>query len=229
MNKNFLIFGGGSKFGLKLAQELDLGGNVFVVSSTQGESPGRFYIDWLSCDFMSVEKILKSIPKIDIVIFNQNYCHVPETIDFSMPKPLQWKQGRHWAQAHFVNSLLPCQVLNSLIVDGKFDSTSMAVWMLSGAITNDQNTMLGYRAQKMLNAQIVRSASRNNPGQYVGFDPGTLSAENQLVKARLLAEFLQGPKPSSLYYEFNPDLTAVIAHEKIGYVRPSTNQNTFDQ
>lgn len=216
MNKNFLIFGGGSKFGLHLTNRLETAGcRVYVVSSSLPESQHRFHMDWLTCDFMSVEKILKQISQVDVVIFNQNYHHVPEIINLSMAKPLQWQQGRHWTQAHFVNNVLPCQVLNSLCVDGKFTDRSLAVWMLSGVVIEDHKNMLGYRAQKMLNAQIIKSVRENSAGNFIGFDPGTITTVNQIQKAQALVDFLLFKSPSESCYQFTTDLTGVVPHSML--------------
>lgn len=218
MNKNCLIFGAGSKFGADLSNNLaKQNNNVYRVTSTPKGQSGEIEIDWQTCDFVFVEKILRGLPVIDLVVFNQNFCQTPEIIDLSINKPKSWKQGQAWVQSHFVNCVLPCQVLTSLIIDGKFTNASIALWMLSGIIYNDQDTkLLGYLNQKRLNKDIIKSASQNNSiGKFIGLDPGSLTAQNRDEKSKVLATFLTNGVPNSLFYRFNHDATLVETHDRL--------------
>lgn len=212
MSKTCLIFGGGSKFGADLCNSLsNKGYNVYKVTSTPMGRANEIQIDWQTCNFMFVEKMLKCLPAMDLVVFNQNFYQTPEIIDLTLTKPNSWKQGQAWIQSHFVNCVLPCQVLTSLISDGKFTNASVALWMLSGIILDDQNTkLLGYFNQKRLNKDIIKSVSQNNHiGKFIGILPGSFTELNQSLKAEVLANFLAQDIPESLYYRFNQDCTMI--------------------
>lgn len=218
MNKTCLIFGGGSKFGAELVENLRNNDcRVYVVSSSENNSDDDFKIDWTTCDFMDVERLLKKIPKLDAVFFNQNFREIPETMDFNIPRPMMWKLGKNWMQAHFVNSIMPCQVLNTLIADKKFTNNSLAIWMLSGAVyKNISKSLIGYQSQKILNKEIVKSADVLNPGKYIGFDPGKISTENSQKKSKLLADFiLKNATGDESFYQFDDEVNNIIPHKYI--------------
>lgn len=217
MNKNCLIFGGGSKFGLSLSKKLsEVGYDLYNVTSNPSDSSKDIVVDWHKCDFIFVERLLSNLPVIDLVIFNQNFCQIPEMIDLTVGKLRFWKQNQNWIQSHFINSILPCQVLSTLSLDGKFTDSSLAVWMLSKVILDDHDDKhLGYRAQKRLNKDIIKNISKNNPGRFMGFDPGVVDPINRDLKAQTLVEYLITDMQKGLFYQFNKDYTAVIEHGDI--------------
>ena len=218
MNKNCLIFGGGSKFGLDLSHQLvDQSYTVYSVSSTPTSRLQTLLIDWKKCDLNSVDKLLECVPTVDLLIFNQNFSETTNNIDFTESRTKTWIEIQKWKQAHYVNSLLPYQVLNNLVISSKFNNTSTAVWILSMAINKTTiDSSLGYKAQKYLNKEMVRHASNDkNPGHYIGFDPGRLTSENRVQKATTLTNFLKNNDFESLYYKFDDKFQNVIVHNSL--------------
>lgn len=218
MNKKCLLFGGGSKFGSVLSQQLaEQGYTVYSISSTANTDPHTLLIDWKNCNLKSVDQLLDHVPAIDLLIFNQNFSDTTNGINLTESKTKVWMEIHKWQQAHYVNSLLPYQVLSNLVKASKFNSNSTAVWMLSMAfnkITSDSN--IGYKAQKYLNKEMVRYATQGeNPGHYIGFDPGSLNYENYNQKSKTLVSFLKNNQFESMYYKFDDEFQNIITHNRL--------------
>ena len=73
--KNCLLIGCGSKFGLELLEHLlGLGYNVNSISGSelQHANVNHFQVDWKTLNVARIEDFLRSLPKLDLLFFNQN-------------------------------------------------------------------------------------------------------------------------------------------------------------
>ena len=211
-----LIFGGGSKFGLQLSNEMkNLECDVEIITSTdvQDNSFKVHKVDWLTLDRSSTEKLCKEFTDVDTIIFNQNYSEINGLENVSSNKLEMMNNMKKWNQGIFINCELPLQVCNSLYLRKCFTNKPKVIWMLSDAINDSKFPNLEYKIQKYINHEMVDYINNLNIIKCIGFNPGTMDDENYYAKAHSLADVLTRDPLKDTYYSFDDDLM-VIGKEK---------------
>lgn len=190
--KNALIFGSGSKFGNAISQTLSLREFcVYGVSST-AQTENTLTVNWNNCFINNFEKFLGGLPKIDLVIFNQNSSALNDSIYNlgSTPTLDVWKQSKEWTQSHYVNCVLPMHTLNKLAGSKKIDQTSIVAWMLSSSMFDAFGAPVDYVGQKYQNYIMLQRLADTNPQTFVGICPGKLTNDVYNFKSQLLIDLL---------------------------------------
>lgn len=218
-NKKTLIFGGGSKFGLELSNELHkLNHEIEIVTSSDIlQSNFKIHkIDWSTLNIAGVEKLCKDLSNFNFLIFNQNYSKIDKLEDITVEKLKMWSVIQKWQQGQYINCQLPLQVCNSLLKKNKINNETKVVWILSNCINiNNFHSSLEYKTQKYINHEMVAYINNLNILKCVGLDPGSLDKNNYQIKARNFSCFLEKGFIDSKnpYYSFNDD-NMVITKQK---------------
>jgi len=200
---NILIVGAGSKFGSELYQKLEHNNNVFGISGSKNQN-NFLTVDWEKCQFTDFEKWLKQLPKLNLVVFNQNYksLHI-NYFSYREHIAKTWQQERNWQQGHFVNCILPLHILHSLHHYQNLDSEAKICFMLSKTVINlDYPVIPDYRGQKYQNLMTLKELAKNDTRTYIGLCPGELDNKVYVSKADIISKFLlQDNLVSSLFYD----------------------------
>lgn len=223
--KNCLIIGCGSKFGLTLTQTLlDQNCQVYGISGSclpDHERLSVLKVDWDTCEISDIEKFVRKLPKLDLIIFNQNSAKMQSQMIKlgSLDTLTVWKQSKLWTHSHYVGSVMPIHILNSLHSCNSIDETTITTWLLSNSILSKNTASpIDYKAQKYLNAEIIRYLSLNNAGAFIGLDPGKLTDQNYDSKAQTFIQFCFNATTSTIngkYFTFDIDNNSVIVHDTI--------------
>lgn len=109
MNKQALIIGGGSKFGLSLTNKLLT--QDWIVNTISGskiadhENLNQLTVNWKNVDVTVLQKYLQRLSNQNLIFFNQNASTL--NIDDFKNKNFSvldlWKQEKHWNQTYFVS------------------------------------------------------------------------------------------------------------------------------
>lgn len=192
MKKNALIFGCGSKFGLSLTEELE--NSKFLVHgvSSSIETDRVLKINWDTCFINDFEKFLRSLPNIDLIIFNQNSHALTDNYWQLNSVPIFniWKQSKQWMQSHYVNCILPTHVLHTLVNANNISSQTQIVCMLSRSMFNQRPGPMDYYGQKYQNYINMQQFAKNNPQTFIGVCPGSLDPDVYQLRAQQLINFL---------------------------------------
>ena len=206
MKKNALIFGCGSKFGLSLTTELQNRDFLVYGISSSTENSQVLKINWNNCFINDFEKFLRSLPKIDLIIFNQNLTSVTDNYWRLNSLPILdiWKQSKQWMQSHYVNCILPTHVLHTLTTTGHIGSMSQIVWMLSRSMFGKRTDLTDYRGQKYQNYINMQQFAKNNPQKFIGVCPGHLDVDIYQSRAQKLIDLLmQHTLESGQFFAFD--------------------------
>lgn len=227
MKKNALIFGCGSKFGMSLRTELENSEfSVYGISSSIGTDQ-VLKVNWNTCLIHDFEKFLRSLPNIDLIIFNQNSTMLTDNYWQlnSVPTLDIWKQSKQWLQSYYVNCILPAHVLHTLTNMHHLGSTSQIVWMLSRNMLGNHSGPVDYYGQKYQNYINMQQFAKNNPQTFIGVCPGNLnpdvyqSTSNKLVE--LLTQRNAGPE-SGQFFMFDQHNKTFKLHKETNEQSPDT-------
>jgi hypothetical protein len=181
MSKNALIVGCGSKLGLTLAKTLlDREYQIYGITGSDVTDTRIHHqrVDWATIGITECEKFLRALPKIDLVIFNQNSPALTEeyfkynNIDIFEV----WSRSKKWQQSHYVNCVLPAHFLHTLSDAKKINDQSTIIWMLSNVVF-DHTGPVDYLGQKSQNLYTMQRFAEHNQQIHLGIDPATLEAD----------------------------------------------------
>lgn len=186
---NALLVGCGSKFGLKLLQDLlDKGWQVYTIQSSEIDHRDNLYrltIDWTNLNQATVESFLRKLPKLDLIFFNQNGSALNENNFDSMNKLELLKLEKNWSQCYFNSCILPFHILHNV----KTEVDSRIIWMLSSYIYNHNNIQYAdYTGNKFQNYMIMRNFSKTKKSCYFGLNPENLYTNQKFDKLLFLLE-----------------------------------------
>lgn len=173
---NELYIGTGKRFAQELIADRRARGNrVFCISSHEAED--TFCVDWLTVSPADIHKIIRKLPNIDVVLFNQNASSLSSTCFDSDQYPILdlWRQVDHWQQSYFVSCQIPFIMVHSL--GSKLSENSRVAWTLSSMITDHQHDQqyADYIAYKYQNYMIMKNFAHNHRGCFFGIDPGQIT------------------------------------------------------
>jgi hypothetical protein len=189
---NALIFACGGKFGKSISQVLtNRGFTVYGVSSTI-QSTNTLSVNWDNCFINHFEKFLRQLPKIDVVIFNQNSKALNNSVyELGSTHILDiWKQSKQWGQSHYVNCVLPVHALHTLAESNKIDHTSKIVWILSGSMFTGL-APIDYVGQKYQNYITLQKLAKINLQTFLGVCPGKLTDTVCNTRSQQLIDLLE--------------------------------------
>jgi NAD(P)-dependent dehydrogenase (short-subunit alcohol dehydrogenase family) len=206
--KNCLVIGGGSKFGLELANQFtSCDVNAYTITSKPAVNDTVLTVDWNTCNIANFEKFLKKLPVIDFVVFNQNSPALTDScLKFKQDHIFEiWKRSKQWSQSHFVNCILPLYILQTLASNDTINPNGCVTWILSRSMFfNNTNAPVDYAGQKYQNYLMLQKLAQNNTQQFIGICPGQLTEQNYNAKSKLLVDFLQiGKKSTGKFYVIN--------------------------
>jgi hypothetical protein len=192
--RNALLIGCGSKFGSDLAKQLKNHYAIYNISGSIESNQQNLNVDWKTCKNQTVEKFLRGLPNIDLIIFNQNYTALNDScFEFGKEHIFNvWKRSVEWNQAYYVNCILPMYILHSIYDNKHLSPQSVVCWMLSGSIfeTNEE-APVDYTGQKYQNYLAMKRYAANNPQMFIGVCIGGLEEYSRIEKSNLLVDFLQ--------------------------------------
>lgn len=205
---NALLVGWGSEFGQALRDALQKSYTVYTIGS---DTQSNLCVDWKTVSQATLEKQLRRLPKMDLIIFNQNGTSLNHA-DFVTKNSISalWKLEKSWMQTHFTSCILPYHIVNSLDIDN-----TTVVFVLSSMLYNHEleTHMFGladYSANKYQNYVTMKSFSKwHGKGCFLGVTPVKLNSSNkktvseQLVNTLTTAELVNG---SVVYFDGTPDL-----------------------
>jgi hypothetical protein len=142
--KNALIIGCGSLYGKDLSESLqNKSYNIYGISSTATPDLNVLTVDWNTCGIPDFEKFLRKLPCIDLIVFNQNSPALTDNYNKLSSVDIfeVWKRAKKWSQSHYVNCILPTQLLHTLVLTNKVNDRTCVAWMLSNSMFGkDQQT-----------------------------------------------------------------------------------------
>jgi hypothetical protein len=218
MKKNALVFGCGSKFGLSLATELENCGFLVYGVSGSIETERVLKIDWDTCFINDFEKFLRNLPKIDLVIFNQNSHALTDNYWQLNSVPIFniWKQSKQWKQSFYVNCILPTHVLHTLASADNLDNKSQILFMLSASMFNQKPGPLDYYGQKYQNYINMKKFAKKNTQTFIGVCPGHLDSVVYQLRAQKLINFVtQQNYNSGQFFMFDKSKETFNLNEEI--------------
>jgi hypothetical protein len=190
-DKNAFIVGCGSKFGADLLDSLQTQGfTVYGISGSEINNPNILTVDWQTCGIADIEKFLRGLPVLDLIIFNQNSPALTDdcinlTSNISIMEV--WRRSEQWKQSHYINCVLPLHCLHTL--NNKLTNNSIILWVLSFSMfTIDAPT--DYIGQKYQNYITMKQFAKINSQIYLGICPGTLVDDNREKKSMTVVNFL---------------------------------------
>ena len=173
---NELYIGTGKRFAQELiADRRARGSRVFCISAQDGQD--TFQVNWSTVTAADIHKIIRKLPSLDVVLFNQNASSLSAggfksdcypTLDL-------WRQVDHWQQSYFVSCQLPFAMIHGL--GSKLNEHSRIAWTLSSMITDHMHDeqYADYIAYKYQNYMIMKNFAHNRAGCFFGIDPGQIT------------------------------------------------------
>lgn len=159
-----LIVGASKGFGKNLVDVLTAQGWT-VATISRG---GTFDVDWHDVDQAKLETFLKSLGTVNFVFFYQNFSALNSTsYSNDLTMPALWKLEKHWAQGHFVSSILPYHIIKTV-------KPKRAGWMLSSTSYQHSPDIIhhgDYVGNKYQNYVTMKNFSRIGQGCYFGLSP----------------------------------------------------------
>lgn len=181
MNKQALIIGGGSKFGLSMTNKLLT--QDWIVNTISGskianhKNLNQLTVNWKNVDVTVLQKYLQRLSNQNLIFFNQNASTL--NIDDFKNKNFSvldlWKQEKHWNQTYFVSCILPFHIIHSL--DDRCGVDTRVAWMLSSLILKqDCNQMhyADYIGNKFQNYILMKNFSNNHSSCFFGINPDSI-------------------------------------------------------
>jgi hypothetical protein len=102
-----------------------------------------------------------------------------------------WKRAKKWGQSHYVNCILPTQLLHTLVLTNKVNDHTCVTWMLSKSMFGqDPLIPVDYVGQKYQNYVMMKTLALNNTQIFIGINPGKIDVTNSVKKSKDLADFL---------------------------------------
>lgn len=182
MNKQALIVGGGSKFGLQFLNSLlDKDWHVNLISgSSIVEHPkcNQIQVDWKNLKITDIEKFLNNLPVQSLIFFNQNSSALGSDNCYkvdSYTKLNLWKQEKDWNQAYFVSCILPFHIIHTLAE--RCTPETKIGWMLSSLILAHKSTHIQYSdyiGNKYFNYIMIKNFSVHHHSSFFGINPDSL-------------------------------------------------------
>ena len=198
--KNALLLGCGSKFGSELAEQLKNHYAIYSISGSIESNRQNLNVDWKTCKNQTVEKFLRGLPNIDLIIFNQNYTALNDScFEFGKEHVFNvWKRSVEWNQAHYVNCILPMYILHTVYDNKHLPPHAVICWMLSSSIfETTENAPVDYKGQKYQNYLSMKRYAENNPHTSIGICIGGFGQRSDSEKSKVLVDFLQRPDLTS--------------------------------
>ena len=173
---NELYIGTGKRFAQELIRDRrGRGHRVYCVSSQAGED--TFQVDWHTATAADIHKIVRKLPNLDLVVFNQNASSLSAACFESDQYPTLdlWRQIDHWTHSYFVSCQLPFALIHGL--GTKLNEHSQIAWMLSSMITDHTHDkqFADYIAYKYQNYMIMKNFAHDHGGCFFGIDPGQIT------------------------------------------------------
>ena len=173
---NELYIGTGKRFARELiANRRRLGHRVYCISGQDGED--TFQVDWHTITAADIHKIIRKLPDLDLVVFNQNASSLSAACFEHNQYPTLdlWRQVDHWQQSYFVSCQLPFALIHGL--GNKLNQHSHIAWVLSSMITDHKHDeqYADYIAYKYQNYMIMKNFAHNHAGCFFGIDPGQIT------------------------------------------------------
>jgi GDP-D-mannose dehydratase len=205
-SKNALIFACGGKLGKSISQTLTNRGFTVYGASSTIQNINTLSVDWHHCFINHFEKFLGQLPKLDLVIFNQNSNALTNDVyGLGSTSILNiWKQSKQWMQSHYVNNILPVHVLHSMANLNIIDQHSKIVWILSRSMFNTYPSPVDYVGQKYQNYVTLQKLAKHNPQTFLGVCPGQLTDEVYDTRSHCLIDLVTAPDIiNGAFYEFD--------------------------
>jgi len=173
---NELYIGTGKPFAQVLVNHRrQLGHRVYCISSTDGED--TFVVDWSTVTSADLHKIINKLPKLDVILFNQNASSLSQSCfqDHRYSVLQVWQQTKHWQQSYYVSCQLPFELIHSL--GNKINCNSLIIWTLSSMITDHTHDpqYADYIAYKYQNYMLMKNFAHSHTGCFFGIDPGQIT------------------------------------------------------
>lgn len=187
--KTALLVGCGSKFGKRLLNSLVTNNwEVYSISGSaiDNNNVNQCIINWQTVNVANIEKFLKNIPPVDLIMFNQNSSALAnQNFTQNSYATLElWKQEKHWNQCYFVSCILPFHIIHTL--GNRCSASTNVAWMLSSYIYKHKNiSHADYIGNKYQNYLIMKNFSQAHPANFFGINPDTItdsSDSDQLTK-----------------------------------------------
>lgn len=205
-NKQALLVGCGSKFGLTVLNSLlTEGWTVNSISSSQINSGtggiNQLVIDWNTVGPAHLERYLRELPEQDFVFFNQNSSALEDKKFFSehYTTSTLWKQEKAWSQAYYVSCILPFHIIQTL--GDKCTPATKIGWMLSSLIYYHHQPGLGfadYVGNKYQNFVLMKNFSLHHKSCFYGIDPKALDTTASNASVAELLNFINTSVPEIL-------------------------------
>lgn len=218
MNKEALIIGGGSKFGLQLVQEfLSQNWKVNVISGTKIEDHfnlKQLNVDWKKISVADVRDFLKTLSCQNFIFFNQNSSALSQSsFNLEIGSLDLLKLEKDWLQAYFVSCILPYHIIHSL--KNKISPGTKIGWMVSSLVTKQLSNQIGfadYIGNKFQNYLLMKNFSKNIDAVFFAINPDLLKAHSSSVNIQALIKFIENSTTSELngkvlQFNTNEDLT----------------------
>jgi hypothetical protein len=215
--KNALVIGCGSKFGAEISNQLARDNYCVYGISSSVSSENILHIDWDTINNQNVEKFLRNLPVIDLIIFNQNYVSLTNScFEFGQDHIFNiWKQSKKWTQSHYVNCVLPMYILHTISDANKLSKNATVAWMLSSIIFSEKNDLVDYKGQKYQNYICMKKYAATNQQTFVGICPGLLEKLTYVEKSKIFVEFLiKNTLTSGEFYKFDNTINQFNSYEK---------------
>lgn len=197
-NKNCLLIGCGSKFGLELLDYLlEQGYNVNSISGSElkQSNVNHLQINWNTLNVTQIEKFLKQLPDLDLVFFNQNSSALNSNDFIKNKNTLNlWKLEKEWNQAYFVSCILPFHIIHTLKAAHKI------VWMLSPLIYHHDQKQIGfadYVGNKYQNYLILNNFSKQDQSIFIGLNPDKLLSIKDDARISNMVNFIESADKES--------------------------------
>lgn len=202
MNKRALLIGCGSKFGLRLRNQLlAQDWKIYSISGsdTDIDNPNITHIkvDWSTVKITDIEKFLKMLPNLDLIFFNQNSSALSQGI-FNKVETLDlWKIEKHWAQSYFVSCILPLHIIQTLKQQCNKDTKvayMLSSYMYAHPADPAQLGFADYIGNKYQNYLTMKNFSLNHPACFFGINPEKLQYVEDDVTISELITFIDTDK-----------------------------------
>jgi hypothetical protein len=209
---NALLVGGGSKWGAEYTKLLvSKGYHCHLITSSNPEIPNTTVhsVDWFNLSTYTVEQIVKKLPRLDLIFFNQNHFGGPNDPDFNIETPFNSEALDRWSRSHWIDNQLPVYIIKQL--KNRIHSTTKIGWMLTGFIgdSNDNTNWkyAGYGSKKFTNLAIARGFSGRHPGIFFALEPGKIDPEQRAEVAVAVDQVVGNLTEKDSGYAFHLDGT----------------------
>lgn len=195
-NKNCLLIGCGSRFGLGVLNHLvKQGYTVYSISGSTLGNPAvkHLQVDWKTLTVAVLEKFLKDLPTLDLIFFNQNSSALSEKVfEPTLVTVKLWQLEKDWAQSYFLSCIMPFHIVHTL--KESCGKNTKVIWMLSPLVYNHIPEQVGfadYISNKYQNYLILKNFSHKHSANFIGLNPDKLLSADDDAKIKYMIEFIE--------------------------------------